>query len=349
MAYIKILLEDLEVLANVSGFKRDGFAGEYHVILKSKSYENLEKAESVLMNTNFYGLNISAKRVYCENPSIAPFAIGQKPLGEYPFAEWLYIKDCPDIHNGYQHIWDIAICSQTGGPGRQTTAVLENYESRLADKEACIADNCIRTWFYINNIDSNYQEMVEARKSFFDKIGLTNKTHYIASTGICGEPTVPSACIQMDGYAIKGLIKGQIQYLKAKTHLNPTYEYGVTFERGTKITYGDRSHVFISGTASINNKGEVLHVGDIGLQTQRMWENVGKLLEEAGCTTSDLMQIIVYIRNESDYEQVAEMFEEEFSKVPYVITLAPVCRPTWLIEMECIAIKAEKKPRFRDF
>jgi hypothetical protein len=33
------------------------------------------------------------------------------------------------------------------------------------------------------------------------------------------------------------------------------------------------------------------------------------------------------------------MFEEKFHNIPTVITLAPVCRPTWLIEMECIAVK----------
>ena len=34
--------------------------------------------------------------------------------------------------------------------------------------------------------------------------------------------------------------------------VNRTYEYGVTFERGTAVTYGDRRHVFIAGTASID-------------------------------------------------------------------------------------------------
>ena len=61
----------------------------------------------------------------------------------------------------------------------------------------------------------------------------------------------------MDTYAVKGLQPGQIQFLYAPTHLNPTYEYGVTFERGTAVTYGDRKQIFISGTASIDNKGEI--------------------------------------------------------------------------------------------
>lgn len=68
-----------------------------------------------------------------------------------------------------------------------------------------------------------------------------------------------------------------------------------------------------------------------------MWENVEKLLEEAGNNWSDVQQILVYLRNPEDYNVVAPMFADKFPDTPFVILLAPVCRPDWLIEMECIA------------
>ena len=105
--------------------------------------------------------------------------------------------------------------------------------------------------------------MVKARKEVFITQNLTEKTHYIASTGIEGRHADPSVLVQMDSYAVDGLEPGQIQFLYAPTHLNPTYEYGVTFERGTAVTYGDRKQVFISGTASIDNRGEIVYPGDI--------------------------------------------------------------------------------------
>ena len=140
----------------------------------------------------------------------------------------------------------------------------------------------------------------------------------------------------------------QQRYLYALSHLNKTIEYGVTFERGTLMQYGDRNHIYISGTASINNQGEVIHVGDIRRQTERMWENVSALLNEGGMDFSDIMQIIVYLRDSADYQLVKHMFDERFPDTPFVITLAPVCRPTWLIEMECIAVK-ETKNQYRPF
>ena len=63
----------------------------------------------------------------------------------------------------------------------------------------------------------------------------------------------------MDNYAIAGVKKEQIHYLYAPSHLNRTSDYGVSFERGTYVDYADRRQVFISGTASINNKGEVMY------------------------------------------------------------------------------------------
>jgi len=130
--------------------------------------------------------------------------------------------------------------------------------------------------------------------------------------------------------------------------LNKTIEYGVTFERGTLFNYGDRSHIYISGTASIDNRGEVLHVGDIVKQTERMWENVEALLSEGEMSYDDVMQIIVYLRDTADYDVVSRMFRKKFPNTPYVITLAPVCRPTWLIEMECIAVQ-KRESNFRKF
>ncbi|MBP5770351.1 MAG: hypothetical protein J6W75_03205 [Bacteroidaceae bacterium] len=285
--------------------------------------------------------------------------IQQPPLDGSKVAAWLYIVYGMEVenhdglviasHNGYQHLWKMGMHEHKGDSAWQTESLLINYEETLQRFGATLADNCIRTWFYVRDVDTQYAGMVKARRENFIEQGLTEKTHYIASTGIGGLPADTRALIQLGTYALIGFEPRQQRYLYAKTHLNSTYEYGVTFERGTVMDYGDRSHVYISGTASINNKGEVVHVGDIVRQTQRMWENVNALLTEAGSGFDDVAQIIVYLRDVCDYAIVKAMFEEKFPSTPCVITYAPVCRPTWLIEMECVAIKEQKKTEFRDF
>ena len=144
----------------------------------------------------------------------------------------------------------------------------------------------------------------------------------------------------MDSYSVIGLKEGQMRQVNAPDHLNPTYEYGVAFERATSVDYDDRSHLFVSGTASIDNRGQVVWKGDIRRQTFRMWENVESLLKAASFGWEHVGQIIVYLRDPADYPVVSAMFAERFPSTPYVIVYAPVCRPGWLIEMECMAMHA---------
>ncbi len=195
----------------------------------------------------------------------------------------------------------------------------------------------------------NYAGVVKARNEVFVTQGLTPRTHYIASTGIDGRHADTQVLVQMDTYAVLGIRQEQIHYLYAPTHLNPTYEYGVSFERGTYVDYGDRRQVFISGTASINHRGEVVHTGDIRKQTERMWENVETLLKEAEMSFDDIGQMLVYLRDAADYAVVREMFDQRFPEMPKVILLAPVCRPGWLIEMECMGTKMMKHTQYPDF
>ena len=272
--------------------------------------------------------------------------IQQPPLNGSKIGVWLYITQGT---SSYKHLWSMAMTHPQGSCYEQTKEILEAYETLLGKNNASIADNCVRTWIYVRDVDTQYHGMVEARRENFIKEGLTQQTHYISSTGIQGIPANPKAIIQMDAYSILDISLDQQQYLYAASHLNPTYEYGVTFERGTKVKYGDRSHIFISGTASIDNKGNVVHVGDIVQQTLRMWDNVEALLSEGNATTDDIAQIIVYLRDIADYNTVQSMFDNKFPNTPIMITQAPVCRPTWLIEMECIAKTEEYNEEFRNF
>lgn len=285
--------------------------------------------------------------------------IQQPPLNGSKIALWIYLQKGTRVsmedgtliseHNGYRHLWTMGMQKAEGSSYEQTLKLLNSYEDKLDDLGATLAENCIRTWFFVRDVDTQYAGMVRARRDNFLEQGLTKNTHFIASTGIGGNPSHPQSIIQMGAYALTGFEPEQQKYLYAPTHLNPTYEYGVTFERGTCIHYGDRSHVYISGTASINNKGEVMYEGDIVKQTHRMWENVETLLAEADATFDDVMQIIVYLRDLADVSLVNSLFDKKFPHIPYIITLAPVCRPTWLVEMECIAVKEERHPEFRDF
>lgn len=295
-----------------------------------------------------------------ENSDCALSIIEQPPLDGTKVAMWVYLQtgvqtrtlphgDYEVSHGGYRHIWSASNFNKASKSEYQTRLLLNDYVMRLAEQDCSLAENCIRTWFFVQNVDVNYGGVVKARNEVFLTQNLTEKTHFIASTGIAGRHADHEVLVQMDAYAIAGIEQEQIHYLYAPTHLNPTYEYGVSFERGTYVDYGDRRQVFISGTASINNRGEIMYPGDIRKQTERMWENVETLLAEAECTFEHVGHLIVYLRDIADYTVVKEMFEERFSNIPKVYLLAPVCRPGWLIEMECMAVKPMSNEAYKPY
>lgn len=377
--YDKISLAHLGVNAQVTRFDARGEVAEWHVMLHveprcdlfQRQMERIYEAEDSLLHMpGFEGAQYVMKRYFLSDstnqqplmrkqPGISVSIIQQQPLDGSKIAVWLYMQSHTRIanengmvvvsHNGYRHLWKMGMHQHKGDSAWQTESVLIEYEEALQNFGATLADNCVRTWFFVRDVDTQYAGMVRARKENFAEQGLTEHTHYIASTGIGGLPADTRALIQMGTYALVGFSPAQQHYLYAPTHLNPTYEYGVTFERGTCMEYGDRAHVFISGTASIDNKGNVLHTGDIVRQTHRMWENVEALLSEAGTSFDDVMQVVVYLRDTADYGTVSRMFAERFPHIPTVIALAPVCRPTWLIEMECIAVKQRENIDYKDF
>ena len=285
--------------------------------------------------------------------------VQQPPLDGTKVAVWLYFVSNAIVtgnlygtvlsHSTYRHLYHTQIYSQGADVANQTEKMFDEYVQRLSAQGCTLKEHCMRTWVFVQNVDTHYAGMVAARRSYFEREGLTKDTHFIASTGIEGKFIFPDTLVFMDAYAILGLVQEQIQYLCAPTHLNPTHQYGVTFERGTIVQYGDRRHIYISGTASINNRGEIEHPRNLIKQTDRMFENIRSLLDEADADINDAMHLIVYLRDIADYEVIASYMKQHYPLIPRVIVWAPVCRPGWLVEAECMAIKRIGDKRFADF
>ena len=358
----------------VFSFNNDTEVKEYHIIISvtnpllsyRKQLETIIETYSLMRNQLDGNPSAVFKRYFLsdasnqsdelmnyelESPDCALSVIQQAPLNGTKIALWAYMMTnvkTRALHSGlyevehgdYKHLWIGSANNKAKDSERQTRILLNDYVMQLINENCSLADNCIRTWFFVNDVDLNYQGVVKARNEVFITQNLTDKTHFIASTGIGGRQADAHVLSQMDAYAISGIQRSQVHYLYAATHLNRTSDYGVSFERGTYVDYGDRRHVFISGTASINNKGEIVHPHNVEAQCRRMWENVETLLAEADCTFDNVAQMIVYLRDPADYTVIKKMYEEKFPNKPWIIVNAKVCRPGWLIEMETMAIKA---------
>ena len=360
-------------LAEIFSFTSDGEVTEYHVMIHAKadgrtfqqqldavldSYEQLKATElqgaTAVLKRYFLSdvANQADDVLLADTSDCAKSIIGQAPLDGSKIGLWVYLmtnvssRQLPSglyevKHGDFRHLWNASAHNTAQNSEYQTRLLFNEYVMQLVQEGCTLVDNCIRTWLFVNDVDVNYAGVVAARNKVFFTQGLTEDTHYIASTGIGGRACDPQVMTQMDNYAIAGIKKEQVHYLYAPTHLNRTSDYGVSFERGTYIDYADRRHVIISGTASINNKGQIEHPKDIVKQTHRMWDNVEALLKEAGSSYEDVGVMIVYLRDVADYGIVNRMYDERFPNHPRIIVHAPVCRAGWLIEMECMAVKKQ--------
>ena len=254
---------------------------------------------------------------------------------------------------GLTHLWSTRLCAGAyGSPASvvaQTREIFDDLINTLSSQGGTLRDHCVRTWIFLKDVDVFYQGMVESRSELFLQQGLTRDTHYIASTGIEGACAHRYDLVAMDAYSIIGLAPKQMSHLNDFDRLCETKDYNVTFERGTRIAYADRSHHFISGTASIDSAGRVVHPGDVLRQLDRALGNVDALLRSGSATLDDMMHLTVYLRDPTDFGRVDSYLSERFPQLPILIVQGAVCRPEWLIEVEGVAVVANDSPALPAF
>ena len=133
--------------------------------------------------------------------------------------------------------------------------------------------------------------------------------------------------------------------------LNEAYDYGSAFSRGLRIDLKGLTILLISGTASIDEQGNTVHVGDLRAQVRRTYDNITGLLESEGATWHDIVRTTCYLRDiERDYaafneERTAFYKEQGLNPLPASTGIqAILCRPDLLVEIEAIAMFRRESP-----
>lgn len=129
--------------------------------------------------------------------------------------------------------------------------------------------------------------------------------------------------------------------------LNEAYAYAKpsSFSRGMRIDLNGLTILLISGTASIDEAGKSIHIGDFRAQTRRTFANITALLASEGATWHDIVRTSCYMRDiDRDYdafneERTAFYREQGLDPLPASTGIqAKLCRPELLIEIEAIAM-----------
>lgn len=129
--------------------------------------------------------------------------------------------------------------------------------------------------------------------------------------------------------------------------LNEAYDYEKpsSFSRGMRLDLGNIVVLLISGTASIDERGVSIHIGDFKKQMRRTLDNITALLAAEGCTWHDIVRTSCYLRDiDRDYAEFNEVRtaffkEQKLDPLPASTGIqAKLCRPELLVEIEAIAM-----------
>jgi enamine deaminase RidA (YjgF/YER057c/UK114 family) len=227
------------------------------------------------------------------------------------------------------------------GPEDDASAALGASEELLA-REGFSFRDVARTWFYLRDILDWYGPFNAVRNAAFRRMGLMGPSgdgKIPASTGIEGRNARGGWCA-LDLVAMQGREDARFEMKRLHNRRqNEATEYGSAFARATEVVLGDSRVIFVSGTASIDERGATVHAGDFETQTRYTLETVATLLDDAGARLLDVQQATAFVKNPCDDRAFQRIVERSpLAEVPLVTTVADVCRDDLLFEIDATVV-----------
>ncbi len=113
-----------------------------------------------------------------------------------------------------------------------------------------------------------------------------------------------------------------------------------TFSQGVKLVDA-KTIVFVSGQVSMDEDGNIVGKGDAYAQAMKLLENMKLILDEAGATFDNVVNIRVYLKDMRDFEAIHKARSHYFLKEPPSSTLVQITQlvhPDMLVEMDAVAV-----------
>lgn len=102
----------------------------------------------------------------CESAFCPLSIVQQPPLNGTKIAMWTYLQTGMSVqtydsglleasHNGYRHLWGGGAFNKAANSEYQTRLLLNDYVMQLMGQRCTLASHCVRTWFFVQNVDVN--------------------------------------------------------------------------------------------------------------------------------------------------------------------------------------------------
>ena len=113
-----------------------------------------------------------------------------------------------------------------------------------------------------------------------------------------------------------------------RTKINPadfTKTVGA-YSQGLKVDIGDKVMVFVSGQLAMDADGNPVAPDDISAQTRYVFENIRKILGEAGARLEDLVKVQIFVTDITKFPEVSAVRNEYLGDIRPVSTLLEISR-----------------------
>lgn len=218
----------------------------------------------------------------------------------------------------------------------QTREVFEKMSTAL-ELIGMDFSNVVRTWMYIDDILSWYDDFNSARTDYFKKNGVFDGI-VPASTGV-GVRNAAGTALVADAIAMKGLNESfKVETLPSPLQ-GPAPSYGSSFSRALEAKFFDHRKLYVSGTASIDADGKSVHERDVSKQIELTMQVVAAILESRKAEWDHVSRAVAYFKNMKDAAAFdAYCKKAGIPRLPVAVAHSDICRDELLFEIEVDAV-----------
>jgi|GEM_PF-234790 len=122
------------------------------------------------------------------------------------------------------------------------------------------------------------------------------------------------------------------------------YKTRGSYTPAKKIDLGDYYLIFVSGIQAPQDDNHRVVTDDVEEQTKLVFEDIIKILNQAGASIDDVVKAVIYITDMNDFEKISKIRADYFKNAMPVSTMVEANRFTRdgaKIEIEVTAVKAK--------
>ncbi len=119
------------------------------------------------------------------------------------------------------------------------------------------------------------------------------------------------------------------------------YKTRGSYTPAKKIDMGDFYQIYVSGVQAPKDANHKVITDDVKEQTKLVFEDISKILRQAGASLDDVIKAVIYITDMKDFDKISAIRGEYFKNAQPVSTLVEVNGMTRVgakIEIEVTAL-----------